>query len=106
MILADTPFPITNVVDCLSKNLLKPAKCDLKRKVAVGYNNRIFAIQKVSQTLGNPYIDPTEWLCNTTICPAVIGKTIAYADNSHISREMSVKLIPEMTAALAVALSK
>ena len=106
VILADTPFPITNVVDCLSKNLLKPAKCDLKRKVAVGYNNRIFAIQKVSQTLGNPYIDPTEWLCNTTICPAVIGKTIAYADNSHISREMSVKLIPEMTAALAVALSK
>ena len=100
VILADTPFPITNVVDCLSKNLLKPAKCDLKRKVAVGYNNRILAIQKVSQTLGNPYIDPTEWLCNETICPAVIGKVIAYADASHISREMSIRLIPNLISAI------
>jgi len=44
-------------------------------------------------------INPTPWLCSS-YCPAILDGSVAYRDASHISVEMSLKLLPKFEQAL------
>ncbi len=41
---------------------------------------------------GVPSVDPTPWLCADSLCPVVIGSTIAYRDRGHISATRAAEL--------------
>jgi hypothetical protein len=53
----------------------------------------------VSIISGFEIIDPTPWLCSS-YCPAIVDGSVAYRDASHISVEMSLKLLPKIEQAL------
>jgi hypothetical protein len=87
--LGDTPNPMVNVPECLSRNSI--SECS---KVEF---SPVWSIPSFS------FIDPTSWLCTKT-CPVVIGKTVAYRDGSHISVDMALQLSEELSKALSLRL--
>ena len=87
--LGDTPNPLVNIPECLSKNSI--SECS---KVE---SNPSWSIPAFS------FIDPTPWLCQKT-CPVVIGNTVAYRDGSHISVDMALQLSKELSMALSLRL--
>lgn len=87
--LGDTPNPMVNVPECLSRNSF--SECS---KVEF---SPVWSIPSFS------FIDPTSWLCTNT-CPVVIGKTVAYRDGSHISVDMALQLYEELSKALSLRL--
>jgi hypothetical protein len=87
--LGDTPNPMVNVPECLSRNSI--SECS---KVEF---SPVWSIPSFS------FIDPTSWLCTKT-CPVVIGKTVAYRDGSHISVDMALQLYEELSKALSLRL--
>ena len=101
VLLGDSPYPGEPVVvDCLAHHLSQPALCDLTRESAAAVNNRVPILDAVAQESGATVIDPSSWFCLTNICPAVIGGKVVYADNSHLTAEMSSSLAPLLSQAL------
>ncbi len=52
------------------------------------------AVLKVAQSLGVTVIDPLPWMCLDTKCPIVIGNTLVYRDNHHVSPPFSRLVAP------------
>jgi hypothetical protein len=46
------------------------------------------------------FIDTTRWFCYQTLCPLVIGRTIAYADSGHITKTYAQQLSGVFTETL------
>jgi len=53
---------------------------------------------------GARFIDTTRWFCYQTLCPLVVGRTIAYADSGHITKTYAQQLSGVFSAALHKAL--
>jgi hypothetical protein len=83
---ADTPQPQRDIPSCLASR--KSSTCDSTKKTPV----RIIR--------GFDIVDPTPWLC-TSYCPAIVDGVVAYRDNSHISVDMSLALIPRLRGELS-----
>jgi hypothetical protein len=95
IILNDTPhagFP--EPLDCLGKNLTTPSNCDLTYSQVVTPLDRMEALTQISNEYKIPIVDPISWLCNQSICPAVLDGIPAYVDASHLSAQMSEHLAP------------
>lgn len=84
--LGDTPKPLVNIPECLSRDSIP--ECS---KVEAS---------PVWNIPGFSFIDPTPWLCEKT-CPIVIGNTVAYRDGSHISVDMALQLSKKFARALS-----
>lgn len=100
LLLADTPNPVIDSPDCISKNLENPSRCDLKVKDSVLDADRRDTLKNLASMFGTGYLDSTPWLCNNLICPAVIKNHLTYMDNSHISKIISIDLVPRFDSAL------
>jgi hypothetical protein len=104
--LADTPNPqkIGSIPDCLAKNVNNVQACSMSR---TDPSTRLASmIQRTTETAavvqaGATVIDPTDWFCTATSCPAVIANQIVYADNSHITATYANWLSPLLSASLA-----
>jgi hypothetical protein len=48
------------------------------------------------------FLDTRPWFCVGSVCPTVIGKTIAYKDPHHITAAYSMRLAAVFRAALKV----
>jgi len=83
--LSDTPRPLRDIPNCLASR--SSSTCDSSER------------SRVSVISGFEVINPTSWLC-TSYCPAIVDGTVAYRDASHISVEMSLKLMPKLEQAL------
>ena len=83
--ISDTPRPLRDIPNCLASRDSKV--CDSTER------------SKVSVIRGFDVINPNPWLCSS-YCPAIVEGTVAYRDASHISVEMSLKLLPKLEAAL------
>jgi peptidoglycan/LPS O-acetylase OafA/YrhL len=64
------------------------------------YNN----IAAGSRKLGMRFLDTRGWFCFERECPTVIGRTIAYRDNHHITAAYALRLTNPFTAAFRVAI--
>ena len=51
------------------------------------------------------YLDFTDYLCNDTVCPGVIGNTLVYRDRHHITVAMSTLLGPLLDADVSAVLA-
>ena len=49
---------------------------------------------------GAKLIDPANWFCTATTCPAVIDGIVVYSDNSHVTATYTAWLAPVLGQAL------
>ena len=50
------------------------------------------AVAAKAKPRGARSIDTTRWFCYETLCPLVVGRTIAYADSGHITKTYAQQL--------------
>ncbi len=103
--IADTPAPGFNVPDCLSENLTDIQECGFRLNAGFPYPDLWSALNQTAAGDGALVIDPTPWLCTATVCPPVIGNTIVYPDDRHLSKSYTRTLTPELSAALSVVMA-
>ena len=104
--LEDTPYPGTTVgaiPDCLAAHPDDVQQCSLDR--ADPLNRLATMIQRTTEEdaakgAGATLLDPTDWFCTATTCPAIIGNILVYEDNSHTTATYITWLAPEFGATL------
>ena len=96
LIISDTPYPKTDIPACISLHLKDPARCDSLRKFSTASFDISEILRKIAKTNSAEFVDPVVWMCDASICPAVINDVIVYADGSHMSDKMAVALSPRL----------
>jgi hypothetical protein len=84
IVIADTPRPAADVPTCLSAHVDDVAACTTPRANAVDDHWR-GQERAIAAGAGAGVIDPTEWVCPTDPCPAVVSSCIVFRDNHHLS---------------------
>jgi hypothetical protein len=51
------------------------------------------------------YVDPSNWFCTETFCPAVIGNLVVYRDNTHLTDSYARYRAPQIAQAIRFALA-
>ncbi len=98
--LADTPEFASSPVLCLSSHLEEADECALPRSEAL--NPAIREAQRhVADERGGLVVDLTDYVCNVTSCPAVIGSTLVYSDEHHMTATFSRTLTAVLQERLA-----
>jgi len=97
LVLGPVPSPHVVVPICLSAHLDDVAACTPSRSAAV--NERGIATES-SATLagGGRYVDLTQLFCTRDSCPVIVGNTLVYFDDNHLTVEHSRQLAPAMGA--------
>ena len=97
--MADSPHFASSPVLCLSSNLERAERCAMPRDEA--FNPAILAAQRaVADDRGGAVIDLTDAFCDERMCPAVIGDTLVYSDEHHLTATFSLQLAPLLTERL------
>jgi peptidoglycan/LPS O-acetylase OafA/YrhL len=97
LVLGPTPDPHTSVPICLSGNLDNAAACSPARSTAVNEPG-IAAESAATDAGGAQYADLTGLFCTANRCPVIVGDTLVYLDESHLTLEYSRLLAPVMGA--------
>ncbi|MBM9475524.1 acyltransferase [Nakamurella flavida] len=98
--IADTPFPRRNIPKCLAGHLDDAGSCAFSPTTGQSDPARRAATTADAVAAGVTVVDPTPWFCDAARCPAVIGNTLVYRDNSHISTVYSRQIAPLLGAQL------
>jgi hypothetical protein len=88
VLIQDTPYPGKNIPGCLSAHPSAVRSCGFALSVSLDAG-RQEAIRRVGAATATRVITATPWLCTATTCPAVIGNTLVYRDNSHLTATYS-----------------
>uniref|UniRef100_UPI003F96ABBA acyltransferase family protein n=1 Tax=Mycobacterium sp. TaxID=1785 RepID=UPI003F96ABBA len=97
MVLGPTPDPHTSVPTCLSGHLDDATACSPPRSTAVNPSG-IAAEIAATQAGGGQYTDLTKLFCTANRCPVIVGNTLVYIDESHLTLEYSRLLAPAIGA--------
>jgi hypothetical protein len=101
----DTPNPqkIGPVPDCLALHSKDIQACAMDRKQPStrleGMIQRKVENAAVTEA-GAKLIDPANWFCTASTCPAVIDGIVVYSDNSHVTATYTSWLAPVLGQAL------
>lgn len=102
--LADTPYPKSDVPTCVSENLADVRACTVTRAQAYHasalYTDRHALVVSTLEQAKVPVVDPIDWICSGTSCPVVVGDTLVYRDDSHLSNTYSTELAPVLAPLL------
>jgi hypothetical protein len=97
LVLGPVPAPHSVVPICLSGNLDEVAACTPSRSEAV--NEHGIAVESAAtQAGGGRYADLTRLFCTTDSCPVIIGNTLVYFDDNHLTHEYAEQLAPAIGA--------
>jgi hypothetical protein len=102
--LEDTPSPGSNVPDCLSVHPTAIQKCAFSLTAGLYEPQTRTALNQAAARDGATLINPAPWLCTARVCPPVIGSTVTYFDDSHLSSTYAMMLVPELSSALAASM--
>lgn len=104
VVLGETPLPDTTPADCLAANISNTSACDLVRSKAL-VPAMVKAERTASQTPKSQYVDLSNYLCNSTTCPPIIGNVLVYRDSQHLTatfaKAMSAVVDQQIELALA-----
>jgi hypothetical protein len=106
LVLQDTPYPGTTVdyvPDCLAEHASDREVCDGTPTTWYG----IDPLYDAAAELQLPRLinqATSQWFCTATLCPAVIGSVVVYADRSHMTATYARSLAPYLYAPIATAL--
>ena len=84
VVIADTPRPAGDMPSCLSMHVDDVHACATPRSRAVDEHWRALE-RTVATGAGATVVDPTDWVCPTDPCPAVISSRMVFRDNHHLS---------------------
>ncbi|GAA2696284.1 MULTISPECIES: acyltransferase family protein [Actinosynnema] len=91
----DTPRSRPDVLACLIET---PGQCDRTRAEAVTPDP---VTEAVATLPGGKPVDLTDWFCDATTCPAVVGNVVVYRDN-HITDTYASTLVGPLGEALGI----
>ncbi|MGO9929122.1 MAG: acyltransferase family protein [Mycobacterium sp.] len=104
LVLGPVPDPHSSVPTCLSGHLDDAAACAPTRSVAV--NDGGIAAEKAATTgSGGYYADLTDLFCVLDRCPVIVGNTLVFRDDNHVTTEYAQLLTPVVGALTDRALS-
>ncbi|GAA2522384.1 acyltransferase family protein [Pilimelia columellifera] len=95
-----TPHLREDLLPCLAANLDNAAPCQRSQAEAVPLPDRRRAVAGALAAAGASVIEPTPWLCTKATCPALVGNTLVYRDNTHLTTHYSTLLTPMLAARL------
>jgi peptidoglycan/LPS O-acetylase OafA/YrhL len=93
LVLGPVPDPHFVVPICLSGYLDDVAACTPSKSVAVNQRG-IAAESAATQVGGGQYADVTRLFCTSDRCPVIVGDTLVYLDENHVTLEYSRLLAP------------
>ena len=99
LLLGDSATPLEDVPSCLSGNLSNVPRCMNSRDGAVR-PGRLAVEREVAIKYDADFIPTSDWMCTDSACPVIVGNTLMYRDNSHITATASLFLAPYVDAAL------
>jgi peptidoglycan/LPS O-acetylase OafA/YrhL len=97
LVLGPIPNPHFMVPVCLSDNLDNIPACSAPRSTAVNEGG-IADEAAASRTGGGQYADLTALFCTADRCPVIVGNTLVYREQIHLTLEYSLVLAPVMGA--------
>jgi peptidoglycan/LPS O-acetylase OafA/YrhL len=97
LVLGPIPDPHFVVPICLSGYLDDVAACTPSRSTAVNHTG-IAAESAATTSGGGQYADTTELFCTADRCPVIVGNTLVYLDENHLTLEYSRRLAPVIGA--------
>jgi peptidoglycan/LPS O-acetylase OafA/YrhL len=97
LVLGPIPDPHSYVPICLSGHLDDATACAQPRSTAVNEPG-IASEAAATKAGGGQYADLTELFCTTDRCPAIVGNTLVYIDEEHLTLEYSRLLAPAIGA--------
>ena len=97
LVLGKIPAPQSEVPTCLSVHLDHATACSPLRSVAVN-DPGIAAETTAVKAGGGQYADLTKLFCTAERCPAIVGDTLVYFDESHVTFEYCRLLAPVLGA--------
>ncbi|WP_231992759.1 acyltransferase family protein [Mycobacterium sp. 1164985.4] len=97
LVLGPTPNPHTYVPICLSGHLDDATLCTPQRSTAVNQDG-ISAESAATEAGGGRYADLTPLFCSADRCPVIVGNTLVYCDESHLTAEYSRLMAPVIGA--------
>ena len=97
LVLGPVPDPQSTVPICLSGHLDNVTACSPKRSTAVNQPG-INAEAAATEAGGGHYADLTELFCTTDRCPVIVGDTLVYLDQNHLTIEYAQLLAPAIGA--------
>ncbi len=105
LVLGPTPDPRSVVPTCLSAHLDDATACSPQRSTAVDEPG-IAAEVAATKAGGGQYADLTDLFCATNRCPVIVGNTLVYLDEFHLTVEYSRLLAPVIGALVDRALAR
>jgi hypothetical protein len=104
LILGPIPDPGSPIPQCLSSHLDDASACAPSRSDAV--NEPGIAAEAVATTAGGgQYVDVSDLFCTADRCPVIVGNTLVYFDQNHMTAAYSRVLAPVIRALAARALA-
>lgn len=97
LVLGPIPDLHSMVPDCLSVHLDDATACSSPRTTAVNQSG-VAAEGAATKTGGGQYADITELFCAVDRCPPIVGNTLVYLDEFHLTSQYSRLLAPVMGA--------
>jgi len=91
------PDPDSVLPICLSGHLDDATACSPPRSTAVNESG-IAAETAATKAGGGQYADFTKLFCTADRCPVIVGNTLVYFDQSHLTFEYSRLLAPVIGA--------
>ena len=97
LVLGPIPNPGFQVPICLSGYLDDVAACTPARATAVNEAG-IAAEAAATEAGGGEYVDTTDLFCTSERCPVIVGNTLVYVDENHMTLEYARLLAPVIGA--------
>jgi peptidoglycan/LPS O-acetylase OafA/YrhL len=97
LVLGPVADPQGSVPTCLSAHLDDAAACAPARSAAVNADG-IAAEQTATSTAGGHYADLTDLFCTPDRCPVIVGNTLVFRDDNHVTTQYAQLLAPVIGA--------
>jgi peptidoglycan/LPS O-acetylase OafA/YrhL len=93
LVLGPVPDPQSTVPTCLSAHIDNATECSPPRSVALN-DNGIAAEAVATAAGGGEYADLGALFCTADRCPVIVGNTLVYRDDNHVTIEYAQQLGP------------
>ena len=90
--------------DCLAAHLGDGSACAPTRSAAVNQAG-IAAEATATAAGGGQYVDLTDLFCTADRCPVIVGNTLVYSDQNHVTTAYSRVLAPVLGSLAARAIA-
>ncbi len=97
LVLGPVADPHSSAPTCLSAHLDDAGACAPARSVAVN-DDGIGAEQRVTTAAGGSYADLTDLFCTPERCPLIVGDTLVFRDDNHVTTQYAQLLAPVIGA--------